>query len=35
MILDAAVAAARLTSELRSLQMVLRAERRTGEAGDD
>jgi hypothetical protein len=33
-VMDAAVAAARLTSELRSLQMARRAERRPGEAGD-
>jgi hypothetical protein len=34
-VMDAAVAAARLTSELRSLQMARRAERRHGEAGDN
>jgi hypothetical protein len=33
-VMDAAVAAARLTSELRSLQMARRAERRPREAGD-
>jgi hypothetical protein len=33
-VMDVAVAAARLTSELRSLQVAPRAERRPGEAGD-
>ena len=33
-VMDAAVAAARLASELRSLQMARRAERRPREAGD-
>jgi hypothetical protein len=33
-VMDAAVAAALVTSEPRSLQMARRAERRPGEAGD-